>query len=224
MSDKWLKFQWTGHKHIVFVFDESGSMTDSWGGVVDAYRKYVEKRKQSQSDSDLVSVVQFDGRSRITVNKVSTNGVVTRFHPAASDACNLARATPASHIPAIVFMSDGGTGDAPATAREFSLLNDYVSQKSSDELELRVIVFGAGSNQAQLQQIAGASRSGKVHASANTADLSNVFVSIAATQNVATLLESEIAKQISEAASDKLSLEFLELVNYGAVLGKQKNR
>ena len=68
--------------------------------------------------------------------------------------------------------------------------------------------FGGGSNQAQLQQIAGASPAGKVHASANTADLASVFVDIASTQNVSLLLESEIAKRISEAVSDKLSLEY----------------
>ena len=49
---------------------------------------------------------------------------------------------------------------------------------------------------------------GKVHASANTADLASVFVSIASNQNVATLLESEIAKRMSAAVSDKLSLEY----------------
>lgn len=48
----------------------------------------------------------------------------------------------------------------------------------------------------------------KVHTSANTADLAGVFVSIATNQNVATLLESEIAKRMSEAVSDKLSLEY----------------
>lgn len=60
----------------------------------------------------------------------------------------------------------------------------------------------------QLQQIASASQSGKVHSSANTADLASVFVDIASTQNVSLLLESEISKRITEAVSDKLSLEY----------------
>ena len=68
--------------------------------------------------------------------------------------------------------------------------------------------FGGGSCQAQLQQIASASQAGKVHSSANTADLASVFVDIASTQNVSLLLESEIAKRITEAVSDKLSLEY----------------
>ena len=107
-----------GHgKHIIFVLDESGSMQNSWSGVVEAYRKYIDKRKQSQSCNDLVSVVQFDDSSRITVNMVSLsaapaqlpyNGQHTYFHPAALDACKLAHGTPESHTPVIIFMSDGG--------------------------------------------------------------------------------------------------------------------
>ncbi|KAL7554369.1 hypothetical protein ACHAWF_017810 [Thalassiosira exigua] len=203
-------------KHIIFVLDESGSMQGSWSGVVTAYNKYIQKRHQSQSDSDLVSVVQFDGSSRVTVDKnllsaapqnLSYRGGGTSFHPASLNACKLARETPASHTPVVVFMSDGQASDATQAAREFTLLNDYVRQQTSDDLELHVIAFGSAL-QAQLKQIASASPSGKFHASANTADLANVFVGIATNQNVATLLESEIAKQISEAVSDKLSLEY----------------
>jgi hypothetical protein len=68
--------------------------------------------------------------------------------------------------------------------------------------------FGGGSNKTQLEKIASASQAGKVHSSASTADLASVFVDIALTQNVSLLLESEISKRISEAVSDKLSLEY----------------
>lgn len=235
-----------GHgRHIIFVLDESGSMSNSWSGVVAAYNQYIAKRRQSQSDSDLVSVVQFDWHSRITVqhaslssapNNLPYSGAGTCFHPAALTACELARGTPSTHVPAVVFMSDGAANDAAAAAHEFSLFNSHLYRSSRNHLELHVIGecyqdvysnlslklshccisrsillctgFGGGSNQAQLQQIASASQAGKVHSSANTADLASVFVDIASTQNVALLLESEIAKRISEAVSDKLSLEY----------------
>jgi hypothetical protein len=71
-----------------------------------------------------------------------------------------------------------------------------------------VIAFGNGAMHAQLEEIARASKAGKVHASANVADLASVFVEIATNENVATVLESEIAKRMSEAISDKLSLEY----------------
>jgi len=204
-------------RHIIFVLDESGSMSNSWSGVVVAYNKYIAKRRQSQSDSDLVSVVQFNGQSRITVHHASLssapsdlpyNGGGTCFHPAALSACELARGTPSTHVPSVVFMSDGSASDAAAAAHEFSLFNSNLYRSSRNHLELHVIGFGGGSNQAQLQQIASASQAGKVHSSANTEDLVSVFVDIASTQNVSLLLESEIAKRISEAVSDKLSLEY----------------
>jgi len=207
-----------GHgRHIIFVLDESGSMRCSWSGVVAAYNQYIAKRKQSQSESDLVSVVQFDFNSRVTVrhaslssapNNLPYHGGGTCFHPAALDACELARGTPSTHVPAIVFMSDGAASDAAAAAHEFALLNSNIYRSSRNPLELHVIGFGGGSCQAQLQQIASASQAGKVHSSANTADLASVFVDIASTQNVSLLLESEISKRITEAVSDKLSLEY----------------
>ena len=200
-------------RHIIFVLDQSGSMQYSWSGVVAAYRKYIEKRKQSQSDSDLVSVVQFDDYSHITVRneslsrtpeQLSYSGGGTQFHPAAVDACQLVRETPLSHTPVVIFMSDGASHDASAAAREFSV----VSRAADKDLELHVIAFGAGADNAQLQLIARASKAGKVHTSANIADLTSVFVAIATNENVVTVLESEIAKRLSDAVSDKLSLEY----------------
>lgn len=204
-------------KHIIFVLDESGSMQHLWSGVVVAYRQYIDKRMQSQNDSDLISVVQFDDKARTTVAKeslsrtpkgLSPNLQGTQFYPAALEACKLARETPSSHTPSIIFMSDGGSGDAPAAAHEFSVLNNVVIQTSGKDLELHVIAFGSGADNAQLQQIANASKAGKVYTSANVADLASLFVSIAANSNIATVLESEIAKRLSEAVSEKLSLEY----------------
>lgn len=204
-------------RHIIFVLDESGSMQHNWTGVVKAYNGYLSKRKQSQCDGDLVSVVQFNDGARVTVNPTSLSSAPsnlpydsggTCFHPAAIKACQMAKQTPSTYTTTIIFMSDGGAGDAPAAAREFSGLNSQIFSQSENDLELHVIAFGTGANNAQLQQIAGASKVGKVHLSSNTADLAKVFVGIAANTSVATTLESEITKRISEAVSDKLSLEY----------------
>ncbi len=139
----------SGHgRHIIFVLDESGSMGCSWSGVVVAYNQYIAKRRQSQSESDLVSVVQFDNSARITVqsvplssvpNNLSYRGGGTCFHPAASAACGLARGTPNTHVPAVVFMSDGQANDAVAAAHEFSLLNSNIYRSSRHHLDLHVI-------------------------------------------------------------------------------------
>jgi uncharacterized protein YegL len=204
-------------RHIIFVLDESGSMQGNWSGVVCAYNAYISKRKQSQCDADLVSVVQFDSTARVTVHpsaltsaptSLPYRGGGTCFHPAALTATQMARQTPSSHTPTIIFMSDGEAGDTAAATQEFSALNASLYAQSEQDLELHVVAFGSGASHAQLRLIAGASKVGKVHSSANAADLANVFVSIASNNNVGTLLESEITKRISEAVSDKLTMEY----------------
>lgn len=205
-------------KHIIFVLDESGSMQHSWSGVVEAYNQYLQRRRQNQCESDLVSVVQFDGTARSTVNmtslaqapcNLSYSGGGTAFHPAASLASSLALQTPASHAPLIVFMSDGAANDSTQAAHAFATLNAQIRQRVNSDLELHVIGFGGGANNHQLQEIAGSSPKGKVYASAGAAELSNLFVQIAGGQDVAGLLEAEVGKRISEAVADRLAVEFL---------------
>ena len=207
-----------GHgRHIIFVLDQSGSMQTSWSGVVVAYNQYISKRKQSQSDSDLVSVVQFGSNAQTTVRQqtlsttpsnLAYHGGGTAFYPAAVEACKLAKETPPSHTPVIIFMSDGQAGDASHAACSFSAFNDDLYRATKNHLELHVIAFGSGTDQAQLNEIARVSKSGKVHSSSDCAELESIFVDIATNQNVGTVLESEIAKRISDAVSDKLSLEY----------------
>ncbi len=67
-------------------------------------------------------------------------------------------------------------------------------------------MFGSGASHAQLEKIACASKTGKVHASASIADFVSVFISIATNANVAMVLESKIGKRLSEAVSDKLCI------------------
>jgi uncharacterized protein YegL len=205
-------------KHIIFVLDESSSMERNWAGVVVAYNRFLSRRRHNQNESDLVSVVQFDSSARVTVQQVSISLAPkalsphlggTRFHPAAIHACVLARETPSSHVPVIVFMSDGQANDASAAAVEFLKLNSEIRHLRESDLELHVIAFGSGVNHAQLRQIAAASPNGKVHSTVDTTQLSNVFVDIAGGQAVAGLLEAEISNRISEAVTDKLSLEYL---------------
>jgi len=205
-------------KHIIFVLDMSGSMNCDWSGVVAAYNQFIACRKQSQNESDLVSVIQFDSSAWTTVNMVplsnapnnlSFNGGGTCFYPAALNAFEIASKTPPTYTATVVFMSDGGTCDAPAAAQKFSELNQNVRQRNGNDLELHVIAFGCGASTTQLQNIAGSSGAGKLHTSADTAELSNIFVDIANSgDGVAKVLEAEIGKRILDAVSDRLSLEY----------------
>lgn len=205
-------------RHMIFVLDESGSMQSDWPGVVESFHQYIERRQQNQNEMDLVSVVQFDGTARVTLlqeeigsapNNLGYRGGGTQFAPAAREGSQVASQTPTSHKPTIVFMSDGGANDATTAAATFRALNASICQKHGSDLELHVIAFGSGADTQQLQLIAGSSPKGRVHLSSDTVQLSNIFASIAGGNGVATALQGEIAKEISAAVSDTLSLEYL---------------
>jgi hypothetical protein len=119
---------------------------------------------------DLVSIVQFDDTARLTLHQanilsaptnLSFRGRGTRFAPAACEGSQVAAQTPTSHIPNLVFMSDGGTctNDVQMTHKRrqqpFRALNGSVRQTHGTDLELHVIAFGSGADTHQLQLIAG---------------------------------------------------------------------
>ena len=205
-------------RHIVFILDESGSMQGNWSGVVSAYTKYAAQRRQNQNDSDIVSVVQFDGTARVTVSQqpirsiptsLPYRGGGTQFSPAALEGSRMVAVTPTTHRPVVVFMSDGGTDDAPTAASTFRAVNQQVRQKHGCDLDLHVIAFGSGADTQQLQQICQSSPKGRVYLSSDTVQLTNIFVNIAGGTQVATVLQEEIAREISDAVSDTLSLGYL---------------
>ena len=205
-------------RHIIFVLDQSGSMYDDWSGVVIAYNQYIARRQQYQCESDLVSVVQFSHEAEVTVSLSPIGSAPkdlyyhdggTNFSPAALSAYNVAKASPSTHVPVIVFMSDGCANDAPQAASHFSDLNNDIKALTGSDLELHVIAFSPYADQSQLGQIAAASPIGKVKASTDTSDLAKVFQEIAGGANVAGLLEAEIGKRVSEAVGNKLALEFM---------------
>ena len=162
--------------------------------------------------------MQFDSSARVTLRlqpigsapqNLGYRGGGTNFAPAAYEGSQVTASTPATHTPMVVFMSDGGTNDSHIAARTFSALNSTVRSKHGSDLDLHVIAFGGGADRRQLQEIRQASPNGVVHLSSDTVQLSNIFVGIAGGQQVATALQNEIAKEISEAVSESLSLEYL---------------
>mmetsp|Transcript_15138 Transcript_15138/g.32868 ORF Transcript_15138/g.32868 Transcript_15138/m.32868 type:complete len:93 (+) Transcript_15138:897-1175(+) len=87
-------------------------MHHSWAGVVDVYRGYLKRRKQSQNDSDKQSKYLSSDPEQLSFGDGGTC-----FHIKTLDARILARDTPPTHTPTIICMSDGGTNDATDAAR-----------------------------------------------------------------------------------------------------------
>jgi len=207
------------NRHIIFVLDESGSMAHSWAGVVVAYNQYMITARKRQHEADFVSVVQFATTSRVTVEKqliaqapssLSFRGGGTRFTPPANDASRLACKTPPTHVPVIIFMSDGGSNDSERASQIFTKMNADIHNTWNEDIELHVIAFGSGANRSHLQSIASASPKGRMLESASCIELSKIFVDIAGSQHVVNTFESEICKRVSDAVSDKLSIEYFD--------------
>jgi len=114
--------------HFIFVLDESGSMTEQCGGstkfqqLIDSLNHLISWRVGTcQAAEDLISLRFFDdnlGRNPMTCERVritdcknlssGPTGGGTNFKPALKDAARIATYnTPTSHIPIVVFMSDG---------------------------------------------------------------------------------------------------------------------
>lgn len=208
-------------QHIIFILDESSSMHREWNGVVVAYQNFLKERLQNQCTADLVSVVQFNQSARVTVHQqwisdapqnLGYRGGNTCYTPAAEQGCQLALSTPSSHSPVVIFMSDGlaDERDAEYTASIFKRTTEKVRIHDGNDISLHVIAFGPGMDQRQLLNIMHSSSNGRIHSSANASQLSDIFIEIAkTTSDVAAILEAEIGRRISEAVSDKVSLEYL---------------
>jgi hypothetical protein len=112
-------------KHVIFLLDESSSMSRSWGSLMTAFVEFLSIREGSVSGSgDIVSVVQFASRARLTLDKVSLadarqassslrcKGGGTLFVPV----LNLAECIVETDISGldvvVLFMTDGFCGDS----------------------------------------------------------------------------------------------------------------
>jgi Mg-chelatase subunit ChlD len=108
--------------HMVFVLDESGSMSTHWDGVVRAYAGVLERRVESTQGvcGDIVSVVQFASRARTLFDKSPIETAPrsltqvsggTNYCPALSEARPLLESTPPHMTPLLIFMTDGEAHD-----------------------------------------------------------------------------------------------------------------
>ncbi|CAM9429981.1 unnamed protein product, partial [Ectocarpus sp. 6 AP-2014] len=203
-----------GGLHIVFVLDESTSMSGSpWHELERAYNSFLDKRVADQGHDDTISIVQFSSSARVTCQaspigsaprSLAMNGRGTCFAGAMVIARRILGRDDASRRAQLVIMSDGGASDAPQAAGTMSSI-----VKEHSNIGVDVVAFGRMANTTALGLIANAGRTSVTTAGAG--GLTQTFVNIAsgASSVASEALYGEICKRVAEEVSTQLTLQYL---------------
>jgi uncharacterized protein YegL len=206
-----------GGLHVVFVLDESGSMSGAFSGVVGAYNQFLDIRKKSNQGrpTDRISVVTFESNAVIraqaehvltVATSIPFRGGGTDFGPAMQTALtiltnDLADADRRYLTPVLIFMSDGEGGSGVA-----QLQSIYAAHKSRG-LQFHVMGFG-GANPTSLKTHADAAH-GKYYNTPDVTTLAAEFSNIANSVQGASGLTNAVAQRVGEAISNRLVLDHI---------------
>ena len=204
--------------HIVFVLDESGSMSGSpFEEVRRAYRAFLTLRTQNQGVQDLVSVVQFDSSARVVMQAKPISQALIElpfkgeqgksFVPAIQMAQQCIDSTP-SHSSNIVFMTDGQANDSSEAEKVLAALYQK-SRAAGNPLKVHAIGIGSGANQSSIDGLARAAGSDGQTYMRSFDQLVSTFAEIAKGSSASDKLFSQIGQRISECVEHKLALDFL---------------
>ena len=169
--------------NLVFCLDESGSMSDHWRGLIQAFLEFLNIRKEKGGDQDLVTVIQFSTTARITMNGVSLEEAITQgsrlncggggtnFTPALI----MAQQSFANQLhtnSVMVFMTDGDCADSNQSINECT----NIHQMMLDRLQFFGIAFNTSGG--TLLRMATAA-SGEMVSAGNIGELRERFQNIA---------------------------------------------
>jgi len=183
--------------HIVFILDESGSMSTHWPMLVQAFQNFLDVRLQLNT-ADVVSVVLFDDGARPlmtgqTLAAAKSKGLpelkggYTNFKPAlnmAKQAIGQAKSNPnMSSLPVMgVFMSDGENCDGDVTAEMKALHN---AAPLANLFQFHSVFFTSGAaNSTQLQAMANSVPGGAYVLASSAEMLEDVFLEIAEDESI----------------------------------------
>lgn len=169
--------------NLIFCLDESGSMSTSWSGLVQAFLEFLNIRKENGASGDLVTVIQFSNSARVTMDGVPLEEAIIRgsrlicggggtsFTPALVTAQQYLANQPQLNS-VIVFMTDGDCSDSTQSINECR----NISQAMSDRLQFFGIAFNTRGD--TLQRMANAA-SGEMVSAQNIGELRERFQNIA---------------------------------------------
>ena len=170
--------------HIVFVIDESGSMSGSpWNETKIAFDRFKQTRIRNQGLHDVVSIIQFNGDARVICNaqplananmgNFGSGG--TCFAPAAERAKKVIMNYSGKKNPVVIFMTDGGSGDAPSAHQHLRTIYDWAANNDLN-FQLNALAVGQDASMSNVETIAG--DIGKASYVQNFEDLGHVFAEI----------------------------------------------
>jgi len=187
--------------HLVFCMDESSSMRGTpWSQLNQAYKKVWMYFENGQGAGEVVSVVQYSGSARVTLQygtfqggarDLQQGGGGTAFSPAAEQAVGLIKSQPAGCTPVVIFMSDGQTNDGEQAK---SVLGRVPG------LQVHTVAFGSGASTDVLRNMA--SKPEYFHTALDGAELVKEFLNIA--QMVS---NSQLSDKLYEDVGTKLALQ-----------------
>jgi uncharacterized protein YegL len=170
--------------HVVFLLDESGSMSGApFRELCDAYDSFIAQRLSNGSQNDRMSVVMFNDRARNLVTVVPFNKAPsltqidggTSFAPALENAKVILQSnTNLSLTPVLILMTDGGCGDINDATSKIAQID--AAHKQYD-LQVHLVAFGAGADMRNLEALANNVSNGTIHL-ANIGKLVTTFKEI----------------------------------------------
>lgn len=204
--------------HIVFVLDESGSMSGTpFQQLTAAYQQFILGRRGARGGQgpslDIVSTVMFGSSARsykkhqplssITTELTFASGS-TNFGAGLSMALEHMTSAPAHYSPTLIFMSDGypdtvGSGEAEMTS--------IFSRFKARGLQVHTVAFGtsAAATLTKLAQLGG----GKFHQALTGVDLMQTFTEISLDSTLQSQLVEEFGSKLAKMVSTKLVLDYL---------------
>jgi len=202
--------------HVVFVLDESGSMSGQpFQELIRAYNIFLDRRLEDQAEKDVVSVVLFNADARehqrcVPIANASRElpfrGGGTCFMPALRLAEHIIDSAPLGKDPHIVFMTDGCGSDNNETETKVTELKNKYEGRS---FKFHAIAVGSVNFPTVSRFAVAAGPNGTPHNVQHYDDLTRVFAQIAAGTSASDVLFKAIGEKIGEGIQTKLIADFL---------------
>lgn len=205
--------------HFIFVLDESGSMSNHWKSLEQAYQGFLARRRNDQGGDDYVTIVQFNSSARTICHhqRLDTNPSLSSLPRGGTNYCSglseaekeIVADNTASSI-MLIFMSDGGDGSGGNPVEMIKQLKAKCDARHS--FVCHTIGFGSdvsqGSNAEKLLKEMAAAGQGGMYSAQNADGLVYVFSKIAASSAASDALIERFSEILAESISLKITTDF----------------